>query len=80
MLGGLTGGAKNVHKWLHLGGQEPAPPPLAAATADPDQPVSSPAALPPRRDDVHLASLRTAPTPPPSAKNAAELGAHMPDS
>ena len=25
MLGGVTGGAKNVQKWLHLGGQEPAP-------------------------------------------------------
>ena len=28
MFGGLTGGAKNVQKWLHLGGQEPAPPPV----------------------------------------------------
>ena len=31
VMSGLTGGAKNVQKWLHLGGQEPAPPPVAAA-------------------------------------------------
>ena len=63
MLGGVAGGAKNVQKWLHLGGQDPAPPPGAAAVNDPDQQVPlSP--LPPHRDDVHLASLRTPPTPP----------------
>jgi hypothetical protein len=60
MFSGLTGGAKNVQKWLHLGGQEPAPPPIAAA--DPDQPVPP---SPPRRDEAErMASLRTAPTPP----------------
>ena len=37
MLGGVTGGAKNVQKWLHLGGQDPAPPPAAAAANEPDQ-------------------------------------------
>jgi murein L,D-transpeptidase YafK len=64
MLGGLSGGAKNVGKWLHIGGQEPAPPPVdAAAASDSDQ--ATPAVpLPPRRDDVHLASLHAAPTPP----------------
>ena len=65
MLGGLTGGAKNVGKWLHFGGQEPAP--LAvdvdAAASDADQAVPA-APLPPRRDDVHLASLHAAPAPP----------------
>jgi murein L,D-transpeptidase YafK len=79
VIGGLTGGAKNVQKWLHLGGQEPAPPPVAAVAPDPDQPVT-PAALPPRRDDVHLASLRTAPPTPPVRQNAAETQADTPDS
>ena len=68
VMGGLTGGAKNVQKWLHLGGQEPAPLSVAAAP-EPDQPVS-PAVLPPRRDDVHLASLRTHPAPPARANGA----------
>ena len=64
MLGGLTGGAKNVQKWLHLGGKDPAPPPpVVNAAADPDQPIP-PAPLPPRRDNVHLASLHGAPVPP----------------
>ena len=78
MLGGLTGGAKNVQKWLHLGGQEPAPPPVAAAANDPDQQVP-PSPLPPRRDDVHLASLHTPPTPP-TRRNSAETQADAPDS
>ena len=62
MLGGLTGGAKNVGKWLHLGGEDAAPPPVVDAAADPDQPIP-PAPLPPRRDNVHLASLHGAPGP-----------------
>ena len=33
MLGGLTGGAKNVQKWLHLGGKDSAPPPVVDAAA-----------------------------------------------
>jgi murein L,D-transpeptidase YafK len=76
VLGGVTGGAKNVQKWLHLGGQEPAP--LAAAMADPDQQVP-PAPLPPHRDDVHLASLHTPPTPP-TRRNSADTQADTPDS
>ncbi len=78
MLGGVTGGAKNVQKWLHLGGQEPAPAPLAAATADSDEQVPT-SPLPPRRDDVHLASLHTPPTPP-ARRSAAETPADAPDS
>jgi murein L,D-transpeptidase YafK len=76
VLGGVTGGAKNVQKWLHLGGQEPAP--LAAAMADADQQVP-PAPLPPHRDDVHLASLHTPPTPP-TRRNSADTQADTPDS
>ncbi len=80
VIGGLTGGAKNVQKWLHLGGEEPPlPPPVAVADPDPDQPVPTDAPLPPRRDDVHLASLHTAPTPP-TRPNAAESRADAPDS
>ena len=69
MLGGLTGGAKNVGKWLHLGGQDraPAPPVVDAAAADPAQ---GDVPLPPRRDNVHLASLHGAPVPP--TRSAAE--------
>jgi hypothetical protein len=78
MLGGVTGGAKNVQKWLHLGGQEPTPAALAAATADADQQVPA-SPLPPRRDDVHLASLHTPPTPP-TRRNSAENQADAPDS
>ena len=78
MLGGVTGGAKNVQKWLHLGGQDPAPPPAAAAANEPDQEVPS-SPLPPRRDDVHLASLHTPPTPP-TRRNSAETQADVPDS
>jgi murein L,D-transpeptidase YafK len=76
MLGGVAGGAKNVQKWLHLGGQDPAPPPLAAAANDPDQQASP---LPPRRDDVHLASLHTPPTPP-IRRDSAETDADAPES
>jgi len=71
MLGGVTGGAKNVQKWLHLGSQEPAPPPVAA-----ELPASP---LPPHRDDVHLASLHTPPTPP-TRRNSSETQADGPDS
>src|ERR1700678_1501716 len=75
MFGGVAGGAQNVEKWLHLGGQDPAPPPLAAAVNDTDQQVP----LPPHRDDVHLASLHTSPTPP-TRPNSAETQADAPDS
>jgi murein L,D-transpeptidase YafK len=78
MLGGVTGGAKNVQKWLHLGGQDSAPPLAATAANDPDQQVP-PSPLPPRRDDVHLASLHTPPTPP-TRRNSAETQADAPDS
>ncbi len=78
MLGGVTGGAKNVQKWLHLGGQDPAPPPVTTAANDPDQLVP-PSPLPPRRDEVHLASLHTPPTPP-TRRNSAETPADGPDS
>ena len=78
MFGGLTGGAKNVQNWLHLGGQEPAPPPVGVAASDSDQAIPA-APLPPRRDDVHLASLHTPPTPP-TRPNAAETPADAPDS
>jgi hypothetical protein len=78
MLGGVTGGAKNVQKWLHLGGQEPAPAALAAATADADQQVPA-SPLPPHREDLHLASLHTPPTPP-TRRNSAESQADAPDS
>ena len=77
MLGGVTGGAKNVQKWLHLGGQEPAPP-VAAAASDPDRQIPA-SPLPPRRDDVHLASLHTPPTPP-TRRNSTETEADAPDS
>jgi murein L,D-transpeptidase YafK len=70
VLGGLSGGAQNVKKWLHLGGQEPAPPPVDASA--PDQPASVEAPQPPRRNEaasegekaVRMASLHTPPTPP----------------
>ena len=78
MFGGVTGGAKNVQKWLHLGGQDPAPPPVAAAVNDPDQQIP-PSPLPPRRDDVHLASLHTPPTPP-TRPNSADTQADAPNS
>jgi hypothetical protein len=70
VLGGLSGGAQNVKKWLHLGGQESPPPPVDASA--PDQPAPADAPLPPRRDETssqtdrpeRLASLHTPPTPP----------------
>ena len=79
MLGGVAGGAKNVQKWLHLGGQDAAPPPIAAAATDPDQQVPASPPLPPQRDNVHLASLHTPPTPP-TRRNSAETPADAPDS
>jgi murein L,D-transpeptidase YafK len=70
VLGGLSGGAQNVKKWLHLGGQEPPPPPVDASA--PDLPASAEAPQPPRRNEaasegekaVRMASLHTPPTPP----------------
>src|SRR5271166_5564588 len=50
VLGGLSGGAQNVKKWLHLGGEQPAPPPVEASA--PDQPAPDDAPLPPRRNDT----------------------------
>jgi murein L,D-transpeptidase YafK len=78
VLGGVTGGAKNVQKWLHLGGQEPAPSAVEAAASDSGQAIPG-APLPPHRDDVHLASLHTPPTPP-TRRNSAEAPADAPDS
>jgi murein L,D-transpeptidase YafK len=79
MFGGLAGGAKNVQRWLHLGGEEPAPS-VEAVAPDPDQSTLADAPLPPRREDaVHMASLHTAPTPP-ARPNAAESQADAPDS
>jgi hypothetical protein len=79
MFGGLTGGAKNVGKWLHFGGQVPAPPPVdATAASDSDQAIPD-APMPPRRDDVHLASLHAAPTPP-TRPNLVDGSAVAPDS
>jgi murein L,D-transpeptidase YafK len=84
MLGGLAGGAKNVQRWLHLGGQEPAPapPPIVdAAAADPDQPILADPPLPPRRDEaVHMASLHSSPIPPARRPNAADTPADASDS
>jgi len=79
MLGGLTGGAKNVQRWLHLGGQDSAPAPVEALAPDPDQSILADAPLPPRRDDMHLASLHTPPTPP-TRPNPAESQGDAPDS
>ncbi|HZZ25370.1 MAG TPA: murein L,D-transpeptidase family protein [Roseiarcus sp.] len=79
VLGRLTGGAKDVQKWLHLGGQEPAPRPIEATAADSDQAIPA-APLPPLRDEaVHMASLHTSPTPP-ARPNPAETQADAPDS
>ena len=69
VLGGLSGGAQNVKKWLHLGGQDPAPPVGAGAS---DQAAASGGPEPPRRDGTapqgekpeRLASLHAPPTPP----------------
>jgi murein L,D-transpeptidase YafK len=69
VLGGLSGGAQSVKKWLHLGGEESAPPVDASAS---DQPIPSDPPLPPRREETvsqgdtpeRLASLHTPPTPP----------------
>ena len=85
VLGGISGGAQNVKKWLHLGGQEPAPPPLEAYV--PDQPIPSDVPLPPRRDEsisdgetsVRMASLHAAPTPP-VRPNLAEAAPDEPNS
>jgi len=78
MLGGLTGGAKNVQRWLHLGGQEPTPLAVDATASEGDQAVPG-APLPPRRDNVHMASLHTAPAPP-IRPNPAGTPADAPDS
>jgi len=78
MLGGLTGGAKNVGKWLHFGGQEPARAATDPAGSDSDQAIPA-APLPPQRDDLHLASLHAAP-PPPARPNLAEGSADTADS
>jgi hypothetical protein len=85
ILGGLSGGAQNVKKWLHLGGQEPAPPPVQ--TYIPDQPIPSDVPLPPRRDEslsegdssVRLASIHAAATPP-ARPTPAETAPDQPDS
>ena len=67
---GLWGAStQNVKKWLHLGGQETAPPaPIADA---PDQPIPTDVPLPPRRDALlgqnekpARLALHTPPTPP----------------
>jgi murein L,D-transpeptidase YafK len=79
MLSGVTGGAKNVQKWLHLGGQEPAPLAVDAAASDSDQALPVAPLPPPRRDDVHLASLHTAPAPP-TRPSPADAPAEAPDS
>jgi len=80
MFGGLTGGAKNVQRWLHLGGQDPAPPPTPAVATDADQASPDAGPLPPRRDgSVHMASLHAAPTPP-ARPNADEAPADASDS
>jgi murein L,D-transpeptidase YafK len=79
VLGGLSGGAQSVKKWLHLGGQEPAPPPVEASA--PDQQTTGDAPLPPRRNEtasvegekaVRMASLHTPPTPPARPNLAAQ--------
>jgi murein L,D-transpeptidase YafK len=79
MFAGLTGGAKNVQKWLHLGGRDSAPHPVEDVAPDPDQSVLADAPLPPRRDNVHMASLHTAPTPP-ARPNPDDSQAEAPDS
>jgi murein L,D-transpeptidase YafK len=79
MLNGVAGGAKNVQKWLHLGGQEPAPPAADASASDSGQAVPRVPLPPVHRDDVHLASLRTAPAPP-TRPNPADAPAEAPDS
>ena len=70
VAGGLWGAStQNVKKWLHLGGQETAPP---APIADgPDQPIPTDVPLPPRRDALlgqnekpARLALHTPPTPP----------------
>ncbi len=78
VFGGLTGGAKNVQKWLHFGGQEAAPP-IEATVPDSEQSIAA-APLPPSRDAaVHMASLHASPTPP-ARPNPAETQADAPDS
>jgi murein L,D-transpeptidase YafK len=70
VFGKLSGGAKSVTNWLHIGGPAPEQTPVQAL--DPGQPIPSDAPLPPRRDEniseaekpVHLASLHTLPAPP----------------
>jgi hypothetical protein len=77
----LTGGAKNVQRWLHLGGEEPAPLPVEAVAADPDQSILADPPLPPRRDEaVHMASLHSSPIPPVRRPSPADTPADASDS
>ncbi len=73
VLGGITGGAQSVKNWLHIGGGGQQSAPLAPVEASAgDEPPSSGAPLPPRRDgaasdgekSVKVAALHTPPTPP----------------
>jgi murein L,D-transpeptidase YafK len=85
VFGGLTGSAQTVKNWLHLGGQEPAQPPVE--TFVPDQPIPTDAPLPPRRDEavsqgassVRVASQNAAPTPP-ARPGSAETASDDPNS
>ena len=66
----MSGGAQNVKKWLHLGGEQPAPPAVEASV--PDQPTAGDAPMPPRRNETasegekaeRMAALHAPPTPP----------------
>ena len=60
VLGGLNGGAQNVKKWLHLGGQEPAPPPVDASAPDQPAPAGRAAAAASRRTASRTARRRCA--------------------
>jgi murein L,D-transpeptidase YafK len=80
MFAGLSGGAKNVQKWLHMGGQDQTSQSAPGAVSNPGPDQSAVAPLnPQRRDDVHLASLHTPPAPP-TRPNGAESSAAAPDS
>ncbi|HTZ67490.1 MAG TPA: murein L,D-transpeptidase family protein [Roseiarcus sp.] len=82
VFGPLTGGAKNVQRWLHLGGGEPAPPAVEAVAADlgPAPSLLADPPLPPRRDEsLHMASLHASSSPP-TRPNPGETPADAPDS